>query len=305
MSYSIEYNRVFLKSGEGITPCVLSGSSNCHEQTSSGRWRRDRSWGIFHNMIGVTEADMLESVKPWLGGYQEHWKKGGKWVDDAGLIRWVKSGVRGAVSLEALLETNRMSYVNCRVCTWTPGMYTQDIFSARCSTTEELDAWIREARDVIRKQKETGKDVYPVISELPEDLRRPRANTPSLAIVKKGNSYLVSHTDKETRWCRNAEEAEVIPWEEAEALLRHSVLFRGARLVDVARKKEPNNAVIRFKTGPYAGSYIRSRSRTRIHMSHGVEGAAHYANEKVATVAMRKIQTVVTRYGELEVVILT
>lgn len=31
MSYTILYNTMFLRSGEGITPCVLSGSNNCYD----------------------------------------------------------------------------------------------------------------------------------------------------------------------------------------------------------------------------------------------------------------------------------
>lgn len=303
MSYTIEYNRIFLKSGEGITPCVLDGSSNCYEPSYNGRMRRDRSWGCFLNMIGVTEEAILKAVQPWLGGYQEHWMKNGKWVDDAGLIRWVRSGVQRAVTLEPLLEANQMAYVCCRVYTWTPETYTKDILSVNCRTTAELDAWIRQAKKVIQDRKAAGETAYPVISDLPENLRKPRVNTPDKAIVKKKGSYLVSHTDQETRWSRNAAEAEAIPWEDAEILLRQNLLLRKARLVDAARKEAPNNAVIQFKTGYRAGTYIARRSRSRIFTTSDVTSAIHYANEKAATDAMRKLQPAVEKIGELEVVI--
>jgi len=300
----IEYNRVFLKSGEGITPCILSGSNNCYETSFNGHMRRERSWSCFQNMIGVSEETILETVKTWMGGYQEHWMKNGKWVDDAGLIRWVKTGIRSAVSLESLLSANRMPYARFIVYTCTPEVYAKEILSAKCHTTAELDTWIREAKEVIQKRREAGRTAFPGLSGLPENLRKPRVNTPTTAIVKKRNRYLVSHTDCQTCWSQNITKAETILWEEAEGLLVQNAQLHGARLVDAARKSAPNNAVIRFKTGLYAGRYISGRSRSRIYLSGSSDGATRYADEKAANAAVKKLQPAVVKYGELEVKII-
>ena len=65
MSYTILYNTIFLRSGEGITPCVLIGSNNCYDASNR---RRDRSWSIFLNQPGTTEKTLLTAIEPWLGG---------------------------------------------------------------------------------------------------------------------------------------------------------------------------------------------------------------------------------------------
>lgn len=307
MSYEIEYNRVFLKSQEGITPCVLMGSNNCYEPryTSSRRgWRRDRSWGIFQNMIGVTEDDLLATVTPWLGGYQEHWKKNGKWVDDAGLIRWVKSGVRNATYLEPLLETNHMNSIRCNAYTWNPHDGRHDLLNRSCSTTSELDTWIQEVRKLTEEQKAKGVKVYPAIEWLPEDIRLPRKSTPGKVIIKEKGRYLSGYTPNSTSWTRNITDAIVIPYDEAEKLLRKTLLFGRARMVDAARKEAPNNVVLRFANGSRAGCYIIRRTRSRIYMTRKVEEATHYADEKAARAAMEKIQPVCIDCGELEVAIL-
>lgn len=34
--------------------------------------------------------------------YQEHWKANNKWVDDAGLMRWMKSKIKGRLPWRTL-----------------------------------------------------------------------------------------------------------------------------------------------------------------------------------------------------------
>ena len=94
MSYTIEYDKIFLKSGAGYTPLWLAGDSNCYE--GSGRnQRRVRDWSVFMSQLGVTEEKLMERIQPLLGGpYQEHWQRRGKWVDDKGLVTWVKNGCK-------------------------------------------------------------------------------------------------------------------------------------------------------------------------------------------------------------------
>ena len=115
MSYTIEYDKIFLKSGAGYTPLWLAGDSNCYE--GSGRnQRRVRDWSVFMSQLGVTEEKLMERIQPLLGGpYQEHWQRRGKWVDDKGLVTWVKNGCKNAVSIEQLIEANRFGAIKCCV----------------------------------------------------------------------------------------------------------------------------------------------------------------------------------------------
>ena len=54
MSYTIEYNRQFIKSKNGYIPCWLHGDNNVTEGWGKNE-RRCRNWGVFMNWIDVTE----------------------------------------------------------------------------------------------------------------------------------------------------------------------------------------------------------------------------------------------------------
>ena len=62
MSYTIEYNRQFIKTKNGYIPCWLHGDNNV--TTGYGKnERRVRSWSVFMNWLDVTEDYMLEHIK--------------------------------------------------------------------------------------------------------------------------------------------------------------------------------------------------------------------------------------------------
>ena len=109
MSYTIVYGRQFLKIDDKIIPLVLYGSNNCYESTLNGRERRERSWHPMYfgcnTMLAQTEEKIMERIQSCCGGVsQEHFMKSGKWVDDDGLIRFFKNGIRAAKTIEELKE---------------------------------------------------------------------------------------------------------------------------------------------------------------------------------------------------------
>lgn len=111
MSYSIVYNKQFLKIDDKIIPLVLYGSNNCYEPLPNGRQRRERQWySLYFNggneQIAATEAEIMERVKSYCDGgeYQEHFMQNGKWVDDKGLIRFFENGIKNAKTIEEFKE---------------------------------------------------------------------------------------------------------------------------------------------------------------------------------------------------------
>lgn len=109
MSYSIVYNKQFLKIDEKIIPLVLCGDSNCYESLPNGRKRRERQWySLYFNStnepIAATEKEIMKRVKSHCGGeqYQEHFVQNGKWIDDKGLIRFFQNGIKNAKTIEEL-----------------------------------------------------------------------------------------------------------------------------------------------------------------------------------------------------------
>lgn len=111
MSYSIVYNKQFLKIDGKIIPLVLYGSNNCYDVLPNGRQRRERQWySLYFNgtneQIAATEAEIMERVKSYCDGgeYQEHFMQNGKWIDDKGLIRFIQNGIKNAKTIEELKE---------------------------------------------------------------------------------------------------------------------------------------------------------------------------------------------------------
>jgi len=175
MSYTIEYNRQFLRSQRGITPVWLSGSNNVWEPGLYGRDRRYRDWSCFMNLLGVSEAEIMESVQSMCGGpYQEHWQSGGKWVDDAGIIRWAKTGIRSACTVEELMSQNRWSSISACLYVWTRDLKESMELYSLIDSTEALDAFIDKARARIAS-KAPGESIYPHIVFPDEQFQKPYA----------------------------------------------------------------------------------------------------------------------------------
>lgn len=119
MSYEIVYARQFLKvqlsscDEPWILPLSLHGSNNCTEMTYSGRERRVRDWGAMYfngpNQIPIEATKLImDKIEGYCGGaYQEHFKRNGKYVDDAGLRRYFQNGIKEAKTIEELNEMSR------------------------------------------------------------------------------------------------------------------------------------------------------------------------------------------------------
>lgn len=110
MSYTIVYDKRFLKIDDKIIPLVLSGSNNCWEGTYGGRQRRVRDWNTLYggrnSNIAYPVEVLMEKVKGMCGcSCEEHFMQNGKWVDDAGLIRFVENGIKHAKTIEEMKET--------------------------------------------------------------------------------------------------------------------------------------------------------------------------------------------------------
>lgn len=173
MSYTIEYNKQFLRSKRGITPVWLSGSNNLWEPRAYGRERRCRDWNCFMNLLGASESEIMESVQSMCGGpYQEHWQSGGKWVDDAGIIRWAKNGIRSACTVEELMSQNWWSSIPAHLHVWTRDLKDSIELYSRIDSTAALDAFIDKARERITS-KAPGESIYPHIVFPEEQFHKP------------------------------------------------------------------------------------------------------------------------------------
>ena len=233
MSYVIEDGRQFIRSEEGITPCWLCGDNNVTE-FHDGRERRERHWSCFCGFVGATEEDIMAKVQSYLGGYQEHWMKNNKWIDDKGLIRWATTGIKNAASIEDILRRNPdcLGRVRCCVHVWRKFDHTVEELEF-VKTTAEFDSWIRRWRALKEKLTEEKAEAYPAVDFGTENLRSPIVSKNNgLFCFKKKGRYLSELTDSNCRWTKDPSSAKFFSYEEAtDWLHKGRILLAGASLI--------------------------------------------------------------------------
>lgn len=307
MSYCIEYNRQFIKSNEGITPCVLRGDNNVYESSAQNA-KRVRSWYCYKGMVGVTEQEMLDDAQPFLNRYNQHWKKNGKYVDDDGLIRWIKIGVKHAAPIEDILALNHMRSVHCSVSVYPRGSYDKSVqLDTRCSSTDEFDIWVRAVKFLQQEALKTGESIYPIVNFYIENLLHPvccYAEHPQKVIFKHKGSYLCSYDDDGAQFNANVKMALEFSFDDAIKIKNHSRLswIQKSQLINADIKNYPYNAVIRFCDGVRAGQYLLSRTKRTIRLSPDIKHAKKYKNMETAKRALAQVQPAVKHIGTLEAV---
>ena len=189
MSYTIVYERQFLKTGDGrYIALVLMGSNNCYQQTCSNRWKRERNWnpilassgGIANGNIAVTEEEMLRSAEKRCGSeFQEHFKWRGKWVNDKGWMSFVKNGIKDAMTIEEIDEASHYDmYLRCYLSIWYTdgetyaggGLKQKNKEELRCtaSTSEELIAFLAAADERLARKSDNENFIY-ICMEFPSE----------------------------------------------------------------------------------------------------------------------------------------
>lgn len=248
MSYTIEYDKIFLKSASGFTPLWLVGDNNCYEGRGRNQ-RRVRDWSVFMSLIGVSEEKLMESIQPMIGGsYQEHWKRRGKWVDDKGLVSWVKNGCKNAVTIEELIEVNRFVAIKCCVME----SYMKMLSSCYIHSTAELDDWIKEAKEKIA----AGKNYYPQITlNYGEPVRHPAKpkKQDELVVVKYGQSFVSDRNTGSISTCRERKKAMIFSLEDAKAILHD---FPKCKIVSTSVLDAPYNMVVEIDNGTGIPHYL-------------------------------------------------
>lgn len=310
MSYTIEYNRQFIRSKSGITPVWLCGDSNVWEGPQQ-HMRRCRSWSCFGNLLGASESELMEFAKSLTGGqFQVHWKKNGKYLDDAALLRWMGNGIKTAAALEDILAINYMRHINCHLSVWGEGLKNTRELEKYCGTTAELDEWIVDAKARIAELRAEGRtSVYPIIDFGREDIKHPmqQKRLPGRIILKKRGKYLGYGDDGYLNtFYTDIRKAAVFTkekWEEMQKDPHVDSWVKQAIPVDAAIKEFPYDAVIRFKDGPREGKFVSKRTPKRLGIAYSIDSAKHYPNKKAAERAMAKMQFPFRHCGTMEVVL--
>lgn len=278
MSYTIETNRVFLKSAHGYTPCILTADSSISPRRSS--------WGIWKNLLGVSETTLREEASEALVN-QWSWMKKGKWVEGKGLVSWVESGMKRAISLEQILEANRLNNVLCYLLCYEQERFVKKL-ECYCSNTDELDHWID---SVIHYGKHP--DTWSVIDFwLKEDLRQP-VRIDGAVILKSGTSYVakIRFDDDsgyvcEVDYTRDIMNAMVF---DSVAKVPRLDAFGKFRIIKASAKEKPNNVALLISEGVSAGRFISEIKRHKLFHSSCKQDAKRYADGIAAEKAAANI----------------
>lgn len=319
MSYTIMYDRQFIRSAKGFTPAILAGSNNVW----GGMWssnRRARSWSVFGNKLAQTDQELLSMAESMTGSpYQEHWMQNGKWVDDAGLICWMINGIKNAATMEEIIAVNPFQSVNCKLHIWESTTLWPEELPCRVKTNEEFDLWVEQANARIAELNDKKNvTIYPIVEFSFEDkIYHPKNKPmPAQVLVKQGKRYLVEVGYRDngvvysTHWSVNVKDANVFSASEATALLKmqgQRILGR-IKFVNASLKDAPHNAVIAIFEKDKNGDeqllqYVYSTGKTaRVVSSLG--SAKRYPDKKAAQRAVKSVQSKIeniNRYAKVVV----
>lgn len=210
MSYSIVYNKQFLKIDGKIIPLVLYGSNNCYEPLPNGRQRRERQWySLYFNganeQVAATEAEIMKRVKSYCDGgeYQEHFIQNGKWVDDKGLICFMQNGIKNAKTIEELKEDYFFRGMQGYFSVW-KGMKNTIESVINIYSSDELRNFLEAAKDRLDNREEK-EEIYICLKYYNEKFeskvkpgRKVKERLTNYFAIKVGNrdSYLVKLTSR-------------------------------------------------------------------------------------------------------------
>lgn len=314
MGFSILYNWQFIRSKEGITPVVLAGENNVTEfrRTKTGRSVevRSRDWMCLFNMVGATEEDFFKEVHSLREkNAQEIWMHNGKWVNSEEFLRWATKAVKDAASIEDILMQNRPTYMHAEayINIWPvegEDGWGKNILRQTIRTTDELDAWILQAKAALQKAKEEKRAAYAIVRYSQEKFLKAK-KLPDEILLMSGNQYvekLVADDKGVTRISfgrahGNPSTALRLTRDEYVKLMSLSwiSLLKGVRPVSAAGKNGAYDAIIRVVSPHIVGDAYLCSSGRKVMMVKTTRSAKRFKDMSTAERTAKKYNE---KYGE-------
>lgn len=214
MSYEIVYNRQFLRVDDKVIPLALHGSNNCYEMTYNGRERRERYWSPLYcdsNRLPIfSEDELMEYVQSLCNGSTEHFVHNGRWVDDAGLLKFFRNGIKNAKTIEELQDEYYFSHLSVYLSVWNRGNNTVEGRSC-VRSTKELKKFLSYAEDRINNREDT-EDIFVGLVYNPEkfkhrETKQKQRLTNFFAIKTRGYGYVYKLTSRRLQHVTSSEYA--------------------------------------------------------------------------------------------------
>ena len=264
MGFTVQYCRVFIRSGCGITPLVLMGDNNSYDVGYPKR--RERRWCCYHDYLGASENELKQYAADVAKAPDlTIWYHKGREFSGADLPRWMKQGIEAADTLEHILQYNGLRNVFCYI-------YYQngeDIceLEQHCSTTEEFDSWIVQAKAKINSGEQ---HYYPVVEFGVENirLRPPILASGKPLIIRRGHDDYVTKVE----YAEDGRVTGLVFIQDIKKALRfengNSVpdlhAFRGLQYIYAEQQDKPYNVLLKITSGRNIGFFVGRRFRSKI-----------------------------------------
>ena len=303
MSYSIVYDRKFLKTTRGIIPMVLTGPSNVTQNRWVGKRYvevRVRSWCMYNEEImDVSEADLMKWVAERFDPTSDYecFQQRGQWVYQKDMVKWFANGAKHAQSLESILAANRGQSLRCYIQFYPDKQKFahQTLIEADIKDTPTLEAWIDKARIDAANLTVPGSACY-ISMEFYGDRPLAAAVTDRfepIVVKNKHGGYISEYiTERSISFTDDLSKAVVFESDE-DARTQLGTCWQGLRYVTLKgqQKAEKNKEyVLKFGSGRLAGTYFARCSRSKIHAEWNKEKARGFASEAEATKYAQKLR---------------
>ena len=264
MSYEIVYGKQFIKTKDYIIPVVLMGSNNC-TMYYGGREIIDRSWNVLsNNLFALTEQELKNEIQKWLGSkYQEHFKCNGKWVDDKGLVNFINTGIKKALTIEQIKESTGYS-TKCYLSIWNEDNRTTENMQL-ISKNEDFEKWILDAKERYNNKQENEKVYFCIEWNTIKPLKAYNQDIKGKVLAKYKNRY-VSSFDKGLHIETQKEKAYIFDSiEQSKELLKdwEHLQLRYVKYTKNTPSKERNFA-IKYNCN-YGNYYMQKHTKTKIY----------------------------------------
>lgn len=308
MSYSIIYDKAFIKTTRGIIPLILCGSSNCSERIN-GRWVREREWFVYNNnLLELKEQEFMKKIREMFARYDPNdqlfqWKS--KWLHASQIEAWFQRGIKSARPIEDILHIN--PGVSLRACV---NVYNRDdscksknILDSFPKTTDELEQWISEACEMVRMQSsdKTCASIHiGFTSQVPLKHLSPITSEPVVAKIR--NQYVEEVCENQICYSPNPKNAIVFAsTKEAEEKIGKWAKCFNVQYVKYSTVCAPKPFAIQVAGGSRAGYFIVKKTARRIFFTTNAKDARRFPTRQRAIAAIQDLFEFTDSIGPLTV----
>lgn len=308
MSYTIVYQRAFIKTTTGILPLFLLGDSNVTETEfdALGRKRevRERHWNVCHTeVINATPEKFLDYIASTLGE-EDHqlFKYRGDWVREHHASAWYKAAVNAAQTVETYLYLNPRCSLHCSLIIYPDkkDFHSQTALSQYIQTTSELEEWLKQAKEYkarLSREQPNAEHYYNIgFTGRNKILTPPKEN--GKVLVKAGNEYISQYSTG--RWYSlSIDIQKACVFDNAVSAIQEiGFCSDDFTFVSAKNKTLKGKFILQIKEGFYAGRLYKRSSRKGEFFTSDLAQCHYFNSQKAAQNCAERLKS---RYNFSEI----